>query len=484
VTQIGEDGVERRVVGALPEADGADDEQPRPDDRARHMGEHEERRPVRPMKVLDHQQQRSLSRGLGDDDGDRLEQPVARALRVAVPAGVGMSGREVGQEPRELGRNPPGRRGRGGETLTQCFGERPVGRHTVCEAAAGEGHGAFTLSLDGERRDEARLADAGLAGNGHHRRVAGAGLAPGLTQMCERIVAADKRRGVCAGQGRGQRRGPRRAGRARRVPLDLVDERPRLRGRLDSEVAHEGRSQRPIRRHGAGAVAGARESQDEVARGVLRQRVERHVLAAVPHCEAQIAGLLGRCSQRREHLAHALAMPVALLEHPVVVEVAQQLAAAELQCLRATAERDEAGELARVDPDAGRVLDPDSLAVGRNTARGDLAELVAQGGQRRAQARPRALLEDLGPELRSDPAARMKTRTEREPREQCPRPAARDALQDPPVEFDGQLSQQADPQHRCQPRGHRAGTTRAGAQMAPATAGTMFWLRRKKLSGS
>ena len=64
------------------------------------------------------------------------------------------------------------------------------------------------------------------------------------------------------------------------------------------------------------------------ARSVLRQRVERQALASALHRQIEIAGLLG--GTRRAHraaLADPLAMCLARLEHPVVVEVAEQIAA-------------------------------------------------------------------------------------------------------------------------------------------------------------
>src|SRR3954463_8822027 len=97
----------------------------------------------------------------------------------------------------------------------------------------------------------------------------------------------------------------------------------------------------------------------------------------------------------------------ALLEHPLVIEVAQQLTAAEFKRLGPAVERHQALKLAQVDPHTGSLLDADPLAVRNNAAGGARPELAPQRRESRAQARAGTLVENVGPELRCHAGARV-----------------------------------------------------------------------------
>src|SRR5262249_7937790 len=95
-----------------------------------------------------------------------------------------------------------------------------------------------------------------------------------------------------------------------------------------------------------------------------------------------------------------------------------------------------------VDP--GRSGEADQLAVGDHVVG---AERAAQLVQRRAQARPRARLEDVGPEAGGQLEARVQAWMERQPGEQLAcGPAGRD-VERAVAGFDGELAEEADAQH-------------------------------------
>ena len=83
-----------------------------------------------------------------------------------------------------------------------------------------------------------------------------------------------------------------------------------------------------------------------------------------------VAGLLGRLAQRREQLGDPVPVGLALLQHPVVVEVGEEILSAQRQRVVASARGGEAVDLADVDPDALAVLDADAVAAGQDAARG------------------------------------------------------------------------------------------------------------------
>jgi hypothetical protein len=94
-------------------------------------------------------------------------------------------------------------------------------------------------------------------------------------------------------------------------------------------------------------------------------------------------------------------MSATQLEDPVVVHVRQQRRGRDL--------------VAEIDP---HVFERDGVAGG-DEARGMRPERLAQLGQRRAQARPRAVVEHVGPEARGEVAAAVRAGVRGEVREQA-----------------------------------------------------------------
>ena len=174
----------------------------------------------------------------------------------------------------------------------------------------------------------------------------------------------------------------------------------------------------------------------------LRERLERGLAPGQLDRPPDVAGVLGFPRQRLERSDGALAMRVARLEHPLVVEPGEQRALAERERLLAATLGAEPFRLEHVHP--GAVGEPDAVA-GRHERVG--AERSPERPERAAQARAGALVEHVGPEARRDCCPRVATRVEREPAQQGARPPGRKLPSDA-VDLDGDLSHEPDPHHR------------------------------------
>ena len=80
--EVGEQAGRAAGVG-LRVAQGHEHEQRRAVQAADDVAQEQQRRPPRPLEVLDHEQQRPRRRGLPEQRGDGLEQPVAAVLALA-----------------------------------------------------------------------------------------------------------------------------------------------------------------------------------------------------------------------------------------------------------------------------------------------------------------------------------------------------------------------------------------------------------------
>ena len=149
---------------------------------------------------------------------------------------------------------------------------------------------------------------------------------------------------------------------------------------------------------------------------------------------------------RRERVAHALVLAVALGVDPVVGQAVEHRAADERQRLDEPALAHERVERARVDPHVRRQADP--VARRLEVA---VAERAAQLGQRRAQAAARALVEHLRPQRPGHLAARVQARVQRQPAEQAAEPAPPGRRERLAVELERQLAEHPDAEHRGQP---------------------------------
>jgi hypothetical protein len=151
--------------------------------------EHVLRRAVRPVDVLHHQDERRLAPEL-------LEQPQDSAERAGLLAAA--AGRpRLGDQRRELA---PQRLGQQLERLgghcAQRVGQRAVGQRRIAEIDAGAGQQPGTGRQRARREllDEARLPDAGLAGDEHGHRLAAARVLERGVERGDVLAAPDERR--------------------------------------------------------------------------------------------------------------------------------------------------------------------------------------------------------------------------------------------------------------------------------------------------
>ena len=146
--------------------------------RAHEKGDEVERRPIRPVQILDHEHERAVGGQPLDHAYDQLEQPRRAALTEGSPAERAV-GIEVRQHLRQLGAGRP-------DELIELLGRRVAHQRAECvreraerqaiaahlDAAAREHPRARLARALGGLLDESCLAHAGLATQEHDRRVA------------------------------------------------------------------------------------------------------------------------------------------------------------------------------------------------------------------------------------------------------------------------------------------------------------------------
>jgi hypothetical protein len=190
------------------------------------------------------------------------------------------------------------------------------------------------------------------------------------------------------------------------------------------------------------AVPGGGEVADEVARGLLGERVEGDARAGVPNGLGRVRG---PCGQLTQELAAALAVAVTGITRPLVVQPREELAVGEGKRVLEPPGRGLLLEGQRVDPGTAQ---PDRLPRGLEVVVGRVTERAAHGGQGGAQAGAGALLEHVGPEGAGKLGARPRARVEGEPGQQRSRLRGRGRLAPPSVGLQAQLPNQAHTQHR------------------------------------
>jgi hypothetical protein len=122
-------------------------------------------------------------------------------------------------------------------------------------------------------------------------------------------------------------------------------------------------------------------------------------------------GRPGACRHPLQQLGESRAVLGASLVDPVVVEVLEQFAPREFECILQPALREEPLELGHDRSDLIGAGERDGVARGEQVAIGVRAERAAQGRSGAAQARACALVEDVGPEARRELAARARSRS-------------------------------------------------------------------------
>ncbi len=179
---------------------------------AREMAQEQERRCVGPVRVLEHEQGRTLPRDAGEQVGHGAVQAVALGVR------VGVDGRrqlaepraEVGQEPDQLAARGArrlaqlGRGERPGE-LVERLDERPVGRAHHGVAGAVEHEQAVARRLGGELAHEPALARSRLAAEQRDAAALAVGTRNQRAEPLQLRGATDERerRGDAQGAGQG-----------------------------------------------------------------------------------------------------------------------------------------------------------------------------------------------------------------------------------------------------------------------------------------
>ena len=168
---LGQPAGQRMTAVQLVAAEGGDDEQALVPPRAREEGQQVAGRAVGPVRVFDDEQDRVRVGETAEEPEDALEDPDLEPIRLARldRAGVG-HGRQLGNEPRQLGQaGPGGRRDPLGldpaRQGTQGLDDRAERQSVVADGyrAAHEDEPAPVAHPTGELRHQPALADARLA---------------------------------------------------------------------------------------------------------------------------------------------------------------------------------------------------------------------------------------------------------------------------------------------------------------------------------
>ena len=163
------------------------------------LAEQVDRRPARPVEVVDDHERRPFTRQLGDGADHGAEQP--RPLGVGVAVADRQRQPEVGgapwDEPGELaglGAEAFDRRLRvdHAEHVVERLGERLVGNGLLLRARAEQDRPAFRVDVPGELGEQPCLAGAGLARNEDDLPGTRGGRRPGVLQRAPRLVAPDE----------------------------------------------------------------------------------------------------------------------------------------------------------------------------------------------------------------------------------------------------------------------------------------------------
>src|SRR5262249_52392171 len=137
----------------------------------------------------------------------------------------------------------------------------------------------------------------------------------------------------------------------------------RLRRGGDAEVAAEPRLEPAVGGQRRRAIARLGEAAHQPPHRLLRMRVQARLLAAAAHHLLQLARLLGGLGGALIQLDQELAMLIARLKHPVLLEAGEQIALTrQLERLLDLPGVDQFNERSGVDP-AALSLEADGLTV-------------------------------------------------------------------------------------------------------------------------
>ena len=175
-----------------------------------------ERGVVGPVQIVEHHEQRRRAGDLGQQRGQRVEEPQAARVglpgpqRLAADLGLGRRRSDLREDDPEIGGAPAEARGHGRERRAagppaQQLHDGLVGRRRVLVEAPVEHERTVGVGVVRELGREPRLADAGVAGEHDQAAGGGGGAAPAALEEGGLVGAADE--GVAAPQ-RLQRRRP------------------------------------------------------------------------------------------------------------------------------------------------------------------------------------------------------------------------------------------------------------------------------------
>ena len=298
-----------------------------------------------------------------------------------------------------------------------------------------------------ELRQQAGLADPRLTG--HQRETALA--AP---RARERLVQPSARR-LPPREGttpnRREARRQRQAGRGRRSDAEVLTPQPRRqlarrRRRSKSQLARQ-----PSREISVGAQRGrtitrSRQRQHHLALSRLVQRIPRGQQAGPPQRRAHFPGRRRRAHERNRRVRSFGRMPGAQLQHPLLVEALQHLAAAQRERLLAPARTDQLGERMQINPQA---LPAQLHGLARRPhMHGPRTERPTQLAERGPQARTGTRVEHVRPQPGRDLGTRMLTREGGKPAEHKARGSPRRHTGTRHPRIDLETTEQTNAQHR------------------------------------
>ena len=337
------------------------------------------------------------------------------------------------QSPSPRGRRIRQRAGLGQQVLKQLRPQRERRGRSRAARRPGGGPGAVGCRCREHFPREPGLAHAAVPAD-HDGGPAAAGRLPVPQQGTHLTVPANQRR---AGAGRGGGHGRRR-----RLP-QARDHPGGLGGRADPELRAEPRGEPVVGGHRPGLVAGRDEQPDQLAGGLLVQRLARRPPGGPVACRCDVPVGLGRRGERPVRGAQPVPVLVPGVEHPVSVELAEQVAAVQRHRIGGTPGRQQPAELADVhqQPVASQLRE---IPPGAQVAVGGRPERGAQRPQRAAQAGPRAGVQDVRPQQGSKPGPAVRTRPQGEPGQQRAGAAAGRQFDGGAVELDPELAEQAD----------------------------------------
>src|SRR5690349_14488491 len=133
-------------------------------------------------------------------------------------------------------------------------------------------------------------------------------------------------------------------------PLDRVDQLAGPCRWSDSELAAQSILKSPIRGERRRPVAGGREQPDQLALGMLGERIERYLAPGERDGCVEVSTRFRVGSELREDIDEVVSMLVASLIYPILVEALEQSAAGQLERVLAPAGRQKGVELRKIDP--------------------------------------------------------------------------------------------------------------------------------------